>query len=40
MVAVLQGWSKADLSGRLVGVTFIVVLGLAAFWGARTLILR
>jgi hypothetical protein len=37
-VAVLQGWSKSSLSGRLVGVGFIAVLGIAAFWGVQTLI--
>ena len=37
MVAVLQGWSKNNFSGRVTGVVFIVALGVAAAWGVRTL---
>jgi len=35
---VLQGWSKSTLSGRLIGLSFIVVFGVAAFWGLQTLL--
>jgi len=35
---VLQGWSKSAPSDRLIGVTFMVVFGLAAAWGVRTLV--
>lgn len=38
VVAVLQGWSKSTASGRLVGVGFMIVMGLAAVWGMRTLL--
>jgi hypothetical protein len=38
VVAVLQGWSKNTASGRLVGVGFMIVMGLAAVWGMRTLL--
>jgi hypothetical protein len=34
---VLQGWSKSNLSGRLLGLAFILALGFAANWGVRTL---
>jgi hypothetical protein len=35
---VLQGWSKADTSGRVIALAFLVALGVAALWGVRTLI--
>jgi len=35
---VLQGWSKSTVSGRLTGLTFIVIFGVAAFWGVQTLL--
>jgi len=37
LVIVLQGWSKSTMTGRLVGVGFLVVFGVAAGWGARVL---
>jgi len=37
IIAVLQGWSKSTPCGRLIGVGFIVMMGLAAAWGVRTL---
>jgi hypothetical protein len=37
VVAVLQGWSKNNFSGRMTGMAFIFVLGVAAAWGVRTL---
>ncbi|HEY7615363.1 MAG TPA: hypothetical protein VH744_01055 [Terriglobales bacterium] len=36
-MAVLQGWSKSTIGGRVIGLTFISVMGIAAFWGLRTL---
>jgi len=38
VVAVLQGWSKNNFSGRVTGVAFMLALGVAAAWGVRTLI--
>jgi hypothetical protein len=38
VIAVLQGWSNSTPAGRLIGVGFIVVMGLAAAWGVRTLV--
>jgi len=35
---VLQGWSKSNPSGRMIGVGFVVALGAAALWGFRTLV--
>jgi len=35
---VLQGWSKSTMSGRVLGVFFIIVLGFAALWGVRTVL--
>jgi hypothetical protein len=35
---VLQGWSKSDVSGRMVGVAFLVAFGIAAAWGLRALV--
>jgi len=35
VVAVLQGWSKSTMSGRVLGVAFIVFLGFGAMWGFR-----
>jgi hypothetical protein len=35
---VLQGWSKADTSGRIIGLAFLVGFGVAAAWGVRTLV--
>jgi len=37
LVAVLQGWSKSTGSGRAVGLSFLVVFGIAAAWCFRTL---
>jgi len=37
VIAVLQGWSKNNMSGRLTGILFIGVLGAAAIWGVQTL---
>jgi hypothetical protein len=37
MVAVLQVWSKSTMSGRIVGLAFLVAFGVAAVWGLRTL---
>jgi len=37
VVAVLQGWSKSDTFGRIVGVAFLVAFGIAAAWGVSTL---
>jgi len=37
MIAVLQGWSKSTISGRLISLVFIVAMGFAAHWGARVL---
>jgi len=37
LVAVLQGWSKSDSSGRISGVAFVLAFGAAAFWGLRVL---
>jgi hypothetical protein len=34
---VLQGWSKNNFSGRLIGVGFLAGFGLAAAWGAHFL---
>jgi hypothetical protein len=36
-VAVLQGWSKATMAGRAIGVGFLVAFGIAAWWGVKTL---
>jgi len=38
VVAVLQGWSKSTASGRVMGVSFVILMGLAAAWGLRTLL--
>jgi len=38
VVAVLQAWSKSDNSGRLVGVAFVLALGVAAAWGVKFLL--
>jgi len=35
---VLQGWSASSVSGRVIGVTFILTFGIAAVWGLRTLL--
>jgi hypothetical protein len=35
---VLQGWSKSDASGRMVGAAFLVAFAVAAAWGVRTLV--
>ena len=37
VIAVLQGWSKSTSSDHVIGAAFIVVLGIAAAWGLRTL---
>ena len=37
-MAVLQGWSKSTMSGRMTGIAFLLVFGTAAVWGLRTLI--
>lgn len=37
LVAVLQGWSKSTLSGRMTSAVFLLVFGYAAFWGMRVL---
>jgi len=34
---VLRSWSSSNLSGRLIGVAFVVGLGFAAVWGYRIL---
>jgi hypothetical protein len=36
----LQGWSSSTVSGRFIGVAFVLAMGMAAFWGVRTLIPR
>jgi hypothetical protein len=36
-VAVLQGWSKSTLSGRMTSTIFLLSLGYAALWGMRVL---
>jgi hypothetical protein len=38
VIAVLQGWSRSTMSGRVIGVSFIIVLGYAALWGFRTVL--
>ncbi|HLY93166.1 MAG TPA: hypothetical protein VKQ89_07920 [Candidatus Angelobacter sp.] len=38
MIAVLQGWGKSTMSGRVLGVAFIIALGYAAIWGFRTIL--
>jgi len=37
LVAVLQGWSNNTVSGRCIGVVFLIAMALAARWGARVL---
>jgi hypothetical protein len=33
----VEGWSKSDTSGRIVGLAFLVAFGIAAAWSVRTL---
>ena len=35
LVAVLQGWSKSDASGRVISLAFVLAFGVAAAWGLR-----
>ena len=36
-MAVLQGWSRSTISGRLIGLAFLFAMGFGALWGARLL---
>jgi hypothetical protein len=36
-MAVLQGWSRSTIPGRLIGGSFLIAMGVAAMWGVRTL---
>jgi len=37
-MAVLQGWSKSTMTGRMISVVFLIGFGAAAVWGLRTLV--
>ena len=40
MVAVLQAWSKGTTTEHLLNLSFVVLFGCGALWGARTLLGR
>jgi hypothetical protein len=35
---VLQGWSKSTFNGRVIGVAFVLAMGVAAGWGVKMLV--
>jgi len=37
VIAVLQGWSKNTLPGRMIALLFVFGMALAARWGAHVL---
>jgi len=34
---VLQGWSKGNTTDHLINITFVVIFGMGAVWGAQRL---